>query len=143
MTALLPDPKEVLSQLKINPRTVRAVQPCWQRSRYQAIVNWIVRYRDKPNSPNLEKVRGYIEALKLLCGLRQWESAHRLLQISLTTRCTLSEQLQVWGYAQERVDLHSPIVDKLSERANSFHLDSLASAFLALGQYVKATDCAK
>ena len=143
MTALLPDSNWVLARLGIDLKTIRTIQPCWQRSTYQAIVNWLMRYQYKAGKPNIEKLRGYIEAIELLCSLQRWDAAHGLLQVPLTSDRTVTEQLQVWGYAQARVALHSPLLDRLPPLENSFHLDCLATAHLALRADGKARQYAR
>jgi hypothetical protein len=47
----------------------------WELSNYSAVEWWLTEYKPKPDAPNLEKVRGYLEAFHHLCEVEDWEKA--------------------------------------------------------------------
>lgn len=68
------------------PRCVEKATPSvqlsmFERSQYLAAVNWLRRYRAKPNSPNLTQVKGYLEAFYHLRSLENYRLAYEILWV--------------------------------------------------------------
>lgn len=113
---LTPSGDWVLEQLGINRHTLRADFPTReQRLQYRAIVQWITDYKPKSDT-NLEKVKGYLEALNHLYHVEDWERASKILFIRLNTPTNqeLHDQLDTWGYYSKQIYLYSRIVGKIS-----------------------------
>jgi len=111
----------------------------WKFAHYMAVENWLTEYQPKPNSSNLEQVRGYLEAFHHLCEVSDWEKASKILFIrsnyaTNTKHKDLHEQLFTWGYYQEQIDLYSRLLDKLNPELNCILLHGLGRAYGCLGQ---------
>ncbi len=83
---ITPSGESILAKLGIKPTELKSINPRWQRTQYRALINWLTKYQSQPNSSNLEKVKGYLEAFYHLCEVEAWEKAGKLLLIPLEDR---------------------------------------------------------
>lgn len=130
----------VLNQLGIDFATPQLadISP-WEFAHYIAVENWLTEYEPKPDSSNLEQVRGYLEAFDHLCEVSDWEKASKILFIRSNHAINnkhknLHEQLFTWGYYQEQIDLYGRLLDKLNPELNCILLHGLGRAYGYLGQ---------
>lgn len=127
------------SLLKANPET-------WETAERQAAHLWLKEYQPVPNAPNLEKVRGYLEAFDHYCEVRDWKAADEIAWTPLDTPTQeyLCWQLGTWGYFREQVLFHGKqleIARKMGNRQKEgFALGNLGNAYYSLGQYERAID---
>jgi formylglycine-generating enzyme required for sulfatase activity/nucleoside phosphorylase/tetratricopeptide (TPR) repeat protein len=107
---------------------------------YRAIANWLTAYEPSPTSPNIVKIRGYLESFKHLCELEDWENANRIFLIQLDTfnDCNLLEQLGIWGYYDEQVSMCDRLIGKLNHESNFKLLHCLGTVAVIYGEYNKA-----
>ena len=119
--AVTPPPLPVLKQLGIEPSRLRKVQPLARRTRCLAIVDLLTRYRFPVGASPLEQVKGYLQALELLCEMKEWERALTLISMRMKTptKEILHYQLKLWGYGQERIALYKALVGRGSNRWNA------------------------
>jgi tetratricopeptide (TPR) repeat protein len=104
-----------------------------------AVRMWRTAYEPEPDAPNLEKVRGYLEAFHHLCELEDWKSAKDILTVRLKpTDDELHIQLDIWGYYQERIYLYSRLLGKLNSSFDSVFLKGLGNTYQAQGNYYQA-----
>ncbi|WP_407894080.1 hypothetical protein [Scytonema sp. NUACC26] len=68
------------------------------------------KYKPKPDSTNLEQVKGLLETFYHLCEIEAWEKASKILFTGLNTptRQPLHNQLNTWGYYQEQISIYTP-----------------------------------
>jgi len=77
--AILPASNLILAEIGIEPATVRSVRQAYQRTHYQAALNWLIRYT--PDADNeLTQVQGLLEAFHHLCTIDALQPASRLLR---------------------------------------------------------------
>lgn len=115
----------------------------WQEVHYTAADMWLTAYEPDSYAPNLEKVRGYLEAFHHLCEVEDWERASEILSIRLDTPTNeeLSAQLGTWGYYHKQIELYGKLLDKLDSRWNAICLKGQVNAHLALAEYHPAIEC--
>ena len=65
--------------LNLPPLQLRSIQPVKKRTHYTAVVNWLTKYQAPSDQPNLEQVRGYLEAFHHLCAVADWPRASQIL----------------------------------------------------------------
>ncbi|MBD1881361.1 tetratricopeptide repeat protein [Coleofasciculus sp. FACHB-T130] len=143
--SITPPGNLILTELAINPPYLAASVLDSKLDDYIAVVNWLMKYKPKPDATNLEKVRGYLEAFHHLCEVENWRRASDILSIRLNTptKDELHIQLGIWGYHQERIELYKRLLGKLNLRVNARLLGNLGNAFLSFGDYHQAIEYLK
>lgn len=133
----------VLNQLGIDLATPQLAEiSTWEFAHYMAVENWLTEYQPKPDSSNLEQVRGYLEAFHHLCEVSDWEKGSKIIFINLNIANSkaLHEQLGTWGYYREQIELYSQVLDKLNRNLDCIFLHGLGWAYCHLGQPQIAID---
>ncbi|OKH30885.1 hypothetical protein NIES2119_29885 [[Phormidium ambiguum] IAM M-71] len=132
----------VIVKIGIEASAIKSIKPQWKRTHYRAIINWLTKYEPQPNAPNLEKIRGYLEAFHHLCEVEDWEKAWIILTLHLTSQnlIKLYEQLAIWSYYQYEVDLYSKILGKLDSKREAILLNNLGNAYRFQGSYIVAIE---
>jgi tetratricopeptide (TPR) repeat protein len=112
----------------------------WQDDHYIAAEMWHTGYEPDPDASNLEKVQGYLEAFHHLCEVGDWEQASQILSIRLDipTNEELHNQLGIWGYYLQQIQLYSTILGKLNDAWNCICYSGLGNAYKSLGDYPQA-----
>uniref|UniRef100_UPI0019525454 tetratricopeptide repeat protein n=1 Tax=Leptolyngbya sp. CCY15150 TaxID=2767772 RepID=UPI0019525454 len=108
--------------------------PIWEAAERQAVHLWLNDYKPAPDAPNLETVRGYLEAFVHYCEVRDWDAAKAILldqQIGL--------QLQSWGKYQEMLIYHHRLIDHLEPLDEVACQKWVGNAYYFLSQYSQAT----
>ncbi|NEZ54453.1 tetratricopeptide repeat protein [Adonisia turfae] len=111
-----------------------------RRSHVTAIRNWLCHYAAPREAPNLERIRGYLEAFFHLCEIDQWQESANLLLLQLypDRDDNLSSQLDVWGYYQEQLKLFQQLLGKLEQSREVWILRGVGNALSSLGNYQQA-----
>ncbi len=112
---------------------LKANETIWEQSERQAANLWLTIYEPAPDVPNLETVRGNLEAFAHYCQLKDWESAKTILldqQIGL--------RLQTWGDYLEMLTCHSRLLGHLQLSDEVACQRGLGSAYFLLGNYPQA-----
>lgn len=109
MNNITPTGESVLADIDIDSAAIKFIKPSWKRTHYRAVVNWLTKYKPKPDASNLEKVRGLVEAFHHLCEVEDWEKAEKILftRLDTPTNEELHNQLNTWGYYREQIELYS------------------------------------
>jgi tetratricopeptide (TPR) repeat protein len=63
------------------------------------------------------------------------------ISLNTPTKDELHNQLDIWGYYQERLELYNKLLGKLSYRMNATCLNGLGNTYLAIGNYAQAIEC--
>jgi tetratricopeptide (TPR) repeat protein len=123
---------------------LKADRPTWHAAECQAAHLWLTAYAPAPDAPNLETVRGYLEAFDHYCEVEDWETAKSILMTELNTptRDKVYWQLGIWGYNREQIPLCQRILGKLDARSDGIWLNTLGLAYRNLGDYQRAIDSA-
>ena len=111
----------------------------WETFGRRAARLWLQEYRPAPDAPNLEKVRGYLEAFYHYCEIGYWNNAiSKAYTEELETGERLYWQLQLWSYYREVILLCNKLIEifwKLGEYGRAGNaLGSLGTAYNSLGQ---------
>jgi tetratricopeptide (TPR) repeat protein len=114
--------KSALVEFGIDISTIKFIKPAWKRSRYQAIINWLTKYKTQLSSSTLEPVRGYIEVLYHLCELKEWIIIQRVFRTPLPINpSTLNITLPLYEYllfrefSRELLVISEDIIDSLRD----------------------------
>lgn len=128
---------DILSAIQIDPALIRFIKPPSQRSRYQAIINWLTRYQPSPESSNLDHIRGLLETFHHLCDSNDWEKVSNLLQIRLNTPTQeeLDNQLHTWGYYAEQISIYQAFLKQINQEWDAIALNGLGIAHNSLGHH--------
>ena len=108
-------------------------KPNWETVHRQAANLWLTVYEANDGAPNLEKVRGSIEAFQLYCNVGDWQAAKNILLDQ-----SLGLQLRTWGQYQEMQRLHSQLIPHLQDSDKVSCIKDLGTAFLLLSKYQQA-----
>jgi tetratricopeptide (TPR) repeat protein/DNA-binding Xre family transcriptional regulator len=111
----------------------------WQHAERQAAHLWLTVYTSAPNVPNLETVRGYMEAFYHYCEIEDWmdASANFVCRIPLTEE-QLYWQLFKWGYYKELIQMSYRILNKAHVEAQVICLRALGNSYFCQGDHDKA-----
>jgi tetratricopeptide (TPR) repeat protein len=117
--------------------------PIEQLAEYTA-VEYYLTVEDEPPSDaaNIEKVHRYIEAFHHLCEVEAWEKAITVFSTRLDTPTDdeLHNQLNVWGYYTEQVNVYNRLLGKFSASLDTIVLNGLSNLYNSLGDYGKAIE---
>jgi len=106
----------------------------WEVAERQAARLWLNDYEPAPDAPNLETVRGYLEAFDHYCEVEDWEAAKFILLDQ-----QIGHRLQTWGYYQEMVRLCTQIIERLDTYSRLNCTQVLAAAYLLSNKYHQAS----
>ncbi|MEX0271884.1 tetratricopeptide repeat protein [Leptolyngbyaceae cyanobacterium UHCC 1019] len=112
----------------------------WETAESQAAHLWLTAYEPPNNAPNLETVRGYLEAFHHYCETERWHDAYTLIanRLDTPTQEQLHNQLNTWSYYQEQISLYKKVEDQLDENSNKVILHNLGNAYLSIGNFEQA-----
>lgn len=111
-------------------RLLKAETEVWRSAEYLAAQTWLNSYESELNAPNLEKVRGFIEAFHHYCEAGYWTAAKEIL-----IDRELGRQLQIWSYFQELLPLCKRILNKLDSSVDMACESRMGSAYWYLNDY--------
>ena len=134
---LIPLGELILEQLGINSATVKAMKQGKKRSNYRAVINWLTIYKPNPNTSNLEKVKGLLEAFYHLSQLEEWEKACQVISVRINTPTNeeLHRQLGTWQYYQEQINIYSILFEKINSDWDAICYQGLGNAKRKLGEW--------
>ena len=123
---------------------LKADRETWFQAERQAAQLWLTDYEPAPNAPNLETLRGYLEAFEHYYAVKDWQAAKDLPDTELETGQPLHWQLYYWSYYRELMVLQSKALTIAREinnpKGEGAALKSLGNAYTALEQYEQAID---
>ncbi|MHC5779844.1 tetratricopeptide repeat protein [Nostoc sp.] len=132
----------LLETLEININNIKSIKPNWKRTHYRAVINWLTKYKPLSDSPNPEKIKGYLEAFYHLCEVEAWEKGGKILLTRLNTPSNelLHDQLDTWGYYLQQSDLYRKLIGKSGIGLDAICLTGLGKAYHAQHKYYEAID---
>jgi len=112
----------------------------WQLAHEEAVEYWLTEYQPQPDAPNLEKVRGYLEAFHHCCEVEDWEKASEILCIGIDTPTNegLHAQLGTWGYYSQQIEVYSRLLGKLNDSCDIICWAGIGNACQSLAKYRQA-----
>jgi len=123
------------TQLKNNPTI-------WKSIERNAAEIWLNAYKPNPNSPNLEKVRGYLEAIDCYCEIEDWQRAKDLFinALDISAQYTLFGQLETWSYFWEGIRVCQKLLDHCGDEVDIRCWNGIGNAYFYLGYYPKSIE---
>lgn len=125
---------------------LKADPAVWEAAERQSAHLWLTAYQPTPNAPDLETVRGYLEAFDHYCEVGDWDAAEKIAwtRMDTPTKDYLCLQLGTWGYFREQVLVHSKQLEIACKRNDRWSegaaLGNLGVAYDILGQYERTID---
>jgi len=112
----------------------------WEKAERKAADLWLTAYVAPDDAPNIETVRGYLEAFDHFCEVRDWEQTCSVLdiQIDSPTQEPLHWQLETWGYYQEQIQLYKKVIGKTSIERDILWFRGFGIAYTSTGDYTLA-----
>ncbi len=128
--------------LSVNLASLKFIKPLWKRAHYRASINWLTNYKPKSDASQLEKVRGYLEAFHHLCEIEEWIAAGTIFYMIINTpaKAELHNQLGLWGYYREVIELNKALLNKISPSLDRSFLTEIGGAYQQLGQHQQALE---
>ncbi len=107
-----------------------------EKAHLRAAFYWLKHYQPDSQGFQLEQVRGYLEAAHHLGQVEAWDLICQILLVRLDNNCVpLHEQLGIWGFYREQIDLCEPLLDKVNPELDCLCLNNLGFAYTHLCQY--------
>ncbi len=108
--------------------------------KYIAIEYFLTLEDELPeNAKNLEKVDRYLHTFHHLCEISEWQKAGQVLSFCPMSK-ELHEQLRIWGYYREQIELYQNLFGKLSPEQDLVCLNGLGQVFYNLSDFDKSRD---
>ncbi|MEG3435837.1 tetratricopeptide repeat protein [Pannus brasiliensis CCIBt3594] len=120
---------------------LRQDRATWRAAERQAAALWLEDYEPVADAPNLETVRGYLEAFYHYCDAEDWDEASELFNQPIgESGHILSWQLDIWGHYPQEIDLCQRILGKAGKKIDIICWTGIGNAYLCLGNYSKCID---
>ncbi|BAZ28289.1 hypothetical protein NIES4074_07200 [Cylindrospermum sp. NIES-4074] len=107
----------------------------WREVELTAARVWLNEYEPEPDAPNLEKVRGSLEAFHHYCEVEDWEEAKQILIDQ-----GVGVQLLRWSYYREMLPLYERILGKSDAVVDVACERGIGNAYLFLAKYPQAIE---
>jgi len=130
--------QRLFAALEIDLNTV----PIEQLDDYVAI-EYFLTLEDEPpaDAKNLEKVDCYLQVFNHLSEASAWQQAGKVLAFCVEDNGkSLDEQLRIWGYYREQIELYQRLLGKVSPEQDLICLGGLGRVFYNLGDPDKSLD---
>jgi tetratricopeptide (TPR) repeat protein len=121
---------------------LKADAESWIDAERQAAHLWLTAYEPAADAPNLETVRGYLEAFNHYCEIEDWETASSLFKMALSPseKSELYWKLDVWGFYVEEIKLCNRILGKLSADFDLICWSGISNAYFGLSNHLKSLE---
>jgi tetratricopeptide (TPR) repeat protein len=115
--------------------------PTWQAAEHRAAELWLTAYEPALDIPNLETVRGYLEAFHHYCEVEDWEAASDLFMkpVKPPLKSATHWLLFEWGYYQEQLNLCKQLSNRASPKVKVVCQNGMGLAYWCLADYSQAT----
>ena len=110
----------------------------WNDAHRTAAHLWQTAYEPAPDAPNLETLRGSLEAFHHFCELDDWIAASEIIHNQ-----EFRVQLLTWGCYQEMIALAKRLLGTADPRTELICLRMLGNAYRNLSNYIQAIECQK
>lgn len=139
---ILPPTEAILTRLEIDRDYILALHNRVQRSNYRAALNWLEK-QFSYNQSNIGQIRGYLESIYHFYQVKDWNRVWSVLSSPLSTpnQELLFEQLGIWGYYTEVINLLEPLLGKISTHAEAQCLRGLGNAYQLHNRFLDAFEC--
>ena len=119
---------------------LKADSSAWHIAEHQAAQQWLTGYEPALDVPNLETVRGYLEAFHHYCEGEDWDAASELFmrQLKPSAKSELYWLLHEWSYCKEQLKLCRQMLEKASPKLQIICQNGIGTAYYSLSNYCKA-----
>jgi tetratricopeptide (TPR) repeat protein len=109
----------------------------WEMIHRKAADMWVCHYEQKPNLPNIEEVRGYLEFIHHNATI----SNFHILSEFIVQHLNELDKIQHWGYYREMIDLYDKLIDSLDDDASAICSLRVGNAYYFTSNYPEALIC--
>ncbi len=108
--------------------------------KYVAIYYFLID-EDEPADidENLKKVERYLHTFRNLCEASAWQKASQVVSFCPIS-IELHEQLRIWGYYREQIELYQKLLGKVSSEQDLVCLHGLGRVFYNLSDFDRSLD---
>jgi tetratricopeptide (TPR) repeat protein len=118
---------------------LKADRSIWNVTERQASHLWLTVYELAPDAPNLETVRGYLEAFEHYCEIEDWDASSDIYSSQLaSTNQALHVQLLIWGYYKELMEISHRLVNQITSQTKRICLNQIGNSYRNLGDIEKS-----
>jgi tetratricopeptide (TPR) repeat protein len=102
-------------------------------------IEYFLTIEDEPpdDAKNLAKVDRYLQVFYHFCEASEWEKAGQVLSFCYISK-ELHEQLRLWGYYREQIELYQELLGKVNSEQDIICLYGLGRAFYNISNYDKS-----
>lgn len=114
-----------------------------EKAHLRAAFYWLKHYQPDHQASQLDQVRGYLEAAHHLGQLEAWDLIRQILfvHLDIDRNLPLHQQLGIWGFYREQIDLCQPLLGKVNSELDCLCLNNLGYAYTHLCQFQTAVSC--
>jgi tetratricopeptide (TPR) repeat protein len=112
---------------------LKADTSTWQQAERKAAELWLTDYKPEVDAPNLETIRGYLEAFEHYCQVGDWNAAKAILLDQ-----GIGSKLQTWGNYQEMLICCRRLLGHLPNSDEVACQRGLGNAYYLLSNYPQA-----
>ncbi len=120
---------------RVGNELLRAKQDECRQAHQVAARMWLESYEPKEGAPNLEQVRGNLEAFHHHCEIGEWEAAKEILLDQ-----GLGNQLLIWSYSREIMPLYQRLLGKIGAAVDVNCERGIGNACYSLSNYPQAIE---
>ena len=114
---------------------LKADTSTWKTAQYKAAELWQKKYKPGTDKPNLDQVKGYLEAFYHYYEIKEYKQCRSIL-----IGQGWGVLIQIWSYSKELIPLYSSLINKLDEDTNLICFKALGNANSGLGNFKKAIE---
>ena len=120
---------------------LKADTAAWEVAERQAAHLWLNDYEPASDAPNLETIRGYLEAFGHYCEVGDWEQASEIYTCQLpSTNQALHWQLLIWSQYKDLIEVSRKLADHISSQTRRLCLNQMGNSYSNLGNIEKAIE---
>jgi tetratricopeptide (TPR) repeat protein len=112
-----------------------------EKAHLKATLYWLQTYQ--PTNSSLDEiVKGYLDAFYHLAQVENWTIAYQIfsLRLPLLPDYIFYENLGIWGYYREQINMGEIIFSKINDEVNCLCLLEIGNAYCDLGEHQKALE---
>ena len=112
----------------------------WQATERLAAQLWLDAYEPEPDAPNLERLRGYLEAFDHYCEIEDWAAASALFMkdLSPSEPSKLYQLLSGWACYQEQLKLCQRLCNHATREVQVVCYNGIGGVYRNLANYPEA-----
>ena len=136
-------PQDLLNQLRsiISYNDEFKSLPRKQRAIYAAIRGELIECLQEESDNLMEQCQIYLRIIEHCCDLEDWQLAKNLILSNASGKQTVSEQLSILGYYEDKCKIYTNLLGKLDLDFNCFLWGEIGASYEKMGDQKNAFQC--